>query len=186
MCLFVSCKTGHEYNNEKGETYDLDSIFYSWDQKTISLIEKVHPINSSMEYYRGLDLPIYKEDEYIREEVIKNRQSLMRAVLPILLGMTDSILVEELYDVSRQRIDIYGNGKVYKYQFDTKTHLPSRLTIKPINVSEEIRWVEKGFYWCYEQGFIHDVSCITLITQPDGLPQIEILALTVNAIVAID
>ena len=184
MCLCISCKNGYEHNNEKSVYYDLDSIFSSWGQSTIMLIEKVHPSDSSIKYYVAPDLPLYTESEYIRKEIISNRENLMRAVLPMLLGMTDSILVVETYGLERPEIDIYGHGKEYMYRIDTKTHRPYVCKIKPSDLSEEMRLVLNGFYRCYRQGHIDDVSCITLITQPNGLPKLEILALTVNEVLS--
>lgn len=177
ICLGISCKNENKYCNEN---YDLDSFFSAWERTTIMLFEKVHPSDTSIKYYVGPDKPLYKEGEYIREELIKNRENLMRAVLPMLSCITDSMLVVETYGMEHQRIDIYGGGKVYMYQLDTRNHLPCHVTINPINVSEEIRLVEKGFYRCYEQGPINDVTCITLITLPREAPKLEILALTIN------
>ena len=182
ICLGISCKNESEHNKEKSVDFDLDTISLSWEQMTIALIEKVHPSDSSIEYYVGPDLPLYKEGEYIKEELLKNRENLIRAVLPMLSCITDSMLVVETYGMIYQRIDIYGGGKVYMYQLDTRNHLPCHVTINPINVSEEIRLVEKGFYRCYEQGPINDVTCITLITLPREAPKLEILALTINDI----
>ena len=155
-------------------------FFFAWEQTTNMLIEKVHPSDTSIKYYVGPDMPLYKEGEYVREELIKNRENLMRAVLPVLSCITDSMLVVETYGMEHQRIDIYGGDKVYMYQLDTRNHQPYHVTIHPINVSEEIRMVEKGFYRCYEQGPIYDVTCITLITLPREAPKLEILALTIN------
>ncbi len=182
LCFCISCKNGPEHNNEKSVDFDLDSISLSWEQMTIALIEKVHPSDSSIEYFVGPDRPLYKEGEYIRKEIISNRENLMRAVLPVLLGMTDSILVDETYGVEYLEIDVYGHGKEYMYQIDPRTHLPYECKIKPVDLSEGMRWVLNGFYHCYQQGYIYDISCITLITRTNGRPKLEILALVVNGV----
>lgn len=182
ICLGISCKNESEHNKEKSVDFDLDTISLSWEQMTIALIEKVHPSDSSIEYYVGPDLPLYKEGEYIKEELLKNRENLIRAVLPVLLGMTDSILVDETYGVEYLEIDVYGHGKEYMYQIDPRTHLPYECKIKPVDLSEGMRWVLNGFYHCYQQGYIDDISCITLITRTNGRPKLEILALVVNGV----
>ena len=179
MCLVISCKNGSGYSSEN---YDLDSIFSSWERLTITLIEKVHPSDSSTKYYVGPNLPLYEEGEYIREELLKNRENLMRAVFPILSDVSDTMLVVEFYDMTDWRIYIYGGGKVYIYQFDSRNHLPCHVTINQTNISEEIGCVKKGFYRCYVQGPINDVSCTTLITKLGGTPKLEILALTINEV----
>lgn len=71
ICLGISCKNESEHNKEKSVDFDLDSISLSWEQMTIALIEKVHPSDSSIEYYVGPDLPLYRKVNILRKNYLR-------------------------------------------------------------------------------------------------------------------
>ena len=179
LLIFISCRNGDVICDNN---MNLNSIFFEWEQKTDSIIARIHVYDSSSVYLLYGDTQRYGEQYYIKNGVFREREYLMRAALPILTNTTDSTLIIEKYGIETNMIDIFCNETKYSYRFNTENHLPYCVLTAPTNVSDVINSVEKGFYVCYSQGVINDLCCITLITKQDKDIKTEILALTINEI----
>lgn len=176
--IFISCRNGCITCDNNA---NLDSVFFEWKHETDSIMARIHTYDSSCVYLMYGDTQRHDE-QYYMENVIKERERLMRSVLPILINTTDTSLVIEKYSVEANIIDIFCDGTKYSYRFNSEKHLPYCVSIVPTNLSDVISSVEKGFYVCYSQGMIYNLCCITLITKQDESPKTEVLALTINDI----
>ncbi len=175
----VSCRNG---NIVSDNTMDLDSFFLEWEQKTDSIIARIHEYDTSSVYLMFGDTQPYGEHYYIKNGLFRERGEALRSALPILINTTDSILIIEEYDIEADIINVFHNGIKYSYQINSENHLPYRVSTKSANVSDVISSVERGYYVCFSQGRIDDFSCTTLMTKQDEKPKSEILALTINEI----
>lgn len=175
MC--ISCRNGcmtcdHNVN--------LDSVFFEWEHETNSIIARIHTYDSSCVYLMYGDTQPHDEQYYLVNEIIRERECLMKSVLPILINTIDTALIVEKYSLGANIVDVFCNGTKYSYRINPENHLPYFVSIVSANLSEVISSVEKGFYVCYSQGMIYNLCCTTLITKQDENPKTEVLALTIN------
>lgn len=185
MCSFsffacISCgKVEKSYN----EYYNLDSIFSCWEHETNTIIEQLRDPDSNYTYYVGPNNPLFNEKDYIHFELMRDRESILRSALPVLMSHTDSILVREFYYMAEHHIYIYSTGKVYIYDINLRNHLPNKVSVFfDTDVSQETSRVIRGFYYSYSKDQINDLACSTLITKQGNVPKIEVLALVINGV----
>lgn len=177
--ICISCRNG---DITCDNNVNLDSVFFEWEHKTDSIMAKIHTYDSSCVYLMYGDTQRHDEQYYMENEVIRERECLMKSALPILINTTDTVLIVEKYGLEANVIDVFSNGTKYSYRINPENHLPHYVSIVSTNLSDVISSVEKGFYVCYSQGMIYNLCCITLITKQDENPKIEVLALTINDI----
>lgn len=178
-CNFFSCGDG---NVSCKELMNFDLLLFEWEHKTDSIISEIRRIDSSNVYFLSGETIPCNEHFFIKNEYIRERENLMRPILPVLINTLDTVLIVENYHEESKTIDIYGEGVVYSYRIDFANHLPYLVSIKSTDLSEMIWLVEKGFYKCYSQSVIGDFTCITLITKQGKNPKLEIITLTINDI----
>lgn len=177
--ICISCRNG---NVTCDNNMYLDSVFFEWEHETNSIIARIHTYDSSCVYLMYGDTQPHDEQYYFVNVIIRERECLMKSVLPILNNTTDTALIVEKYSFRANIVDVFCNETKYSYRINPENHLPYFVSIVSANLSEVISSVEKGFYVCYSQGMIYDLCCITLITKQDENPKMEIMALTINEI----
>lgn len=176
----ISCGTEDGRSNVN---YNLDSIFSCWEHETNTIIEHLRDSDSDFAYYVGPNNPLYNEKDYIHFELMRDRESILRSALPVLMSHTDSILVREFYYMAEHHIYIYSTGKVYIYDINLRNHLPNKVSVFfDTDVSQETSRVIRGFYYSYSKDQINDLACSTLITKQGDVPKIEVLALVINGV----
>lgn len=196
ICIFVvimitlfSCKNNSSSKNSN-ELINMEIFLSEWETTTYNRIENtiMRDLSDSVLYYRK-DMTLCNGDTYFIERCIEPRNNLMNSILPILFNENDSILViEEQKFFYFDFIKIYCGEYCYIYKINQENQQISFCKMESINFAEELSFIAIGYYYCGDKKLtqIDDLACVTLITKQREKINHEILALTINEILAND
>ena len=189
IITLFSCKDNGSFKNSN-ESIDMEKFLSEWETTTYNRIETTieQDLSDSVLYYRK-DMTLCNGDTYFIERCIEPRNNLMNSILPILFNENDSILViEEQKFFYFDFIKIYCGEYCYIYKINQENQQISFCKMESINFAEELSFIAIGYYYCGDKKLtqIDDLTCVTLITKQREKINHEILALTINEIVAND